>query len=168
MIIGIFAIDDQGGVGLKGSLPWHDKNDMKWFKTTTSNHIVIMGRTTWESTGFLPNRKNIVLTNKPLVHSNTSVMCGNVCSNTVAIQQNNAEQNVFVIGGANVLLQAKPVLEQLYITRIPGDYSCDTKIDLDNFIWGFNLIKRIDLKTCEVEIYERIFECFSTHTSNWA
>lgn len=156
MIIGIFAVDEQGGLGRNGLMPWHDKNDMQWFKNNTTDNIVVMGRKTWESTGYLPNRRNIVITNQPFVHSHATSLCNNVCANIVALQQNNIEKNVFVIGGANILVQAKPILELLYITKIPGDYSCDVRLNITEFTNGFNLIERKNLGSCEVEIYDRV------------
>ena len=46
-------------IGKDGKLPWHNPNDLKWFKSITTNNVVIMGRKTYESIGKpLPNRKH--------------------------------------------------------------------------------------------------------------
>ena len=45
----IFAVDKFGGMGFNGSLPWpHHSEDLAYFKEQTTNHIVVMGRNTWE------------------------------------------------------------------------------------------------------------------------
>ena len=64
--------------------------------------------------------------------------------------------DIFVIGGVNILLQAKPVLDKLYITRIPGIYEADTQINLESFLEGFILTNTKDLGSCKVEEYEAI------------
>ena len=59
----IVAIADNNAIGVKGDLPWHISEDLKYFKKKTKGHPVIMGRTTYFSLPRrpLPNRKNIVL-----------------------------------------------------------------------------------------------------------
>ena len=56
------------GIGKDNDLPWPRlKNDMKFFKTTTTGQSIIMGYNTFESLQkkALPNRLNVVLTRKP-------------------------------------------------------------------------------------------------------
>ena len=57
------AVDDMFGIGLRGGLPWHNPRDLAFFKRTTENQVVIMGRKTWESLPKkpLPNRINYVI-----------------------------------------------------------------------------------------------------------
>ena len=49
MVSIIVAIAQNGTIGDKNSLLWHIKEDMRFFRTTTSGHAVIMGRKTFES-----------------------------------------------------------------------------------------------------------------------
>ena len=47
MIAALFAVDEVFGMGHQGRLSWpSNSDDMKWFKTTTQNQIVVMGRKT--------------------------------------------------------------------------------------------------------------------------
>ena len=43
MIKAIFAMDEGGGIGKDGTLPWpkNDK-DLRWFKTNTTNTTVVL------------------------------------------------------------------------------------------------------------------------------
>ena len=50
--VGNFVPGKGYAIGRNGELPWHHKADMKWFKETTMDHVVIMG---------LTNRTNIVI-----------------------------------------------------------------------------------------------------------
>lgn len=167
MIIGIFAVDENGGLGRNGSLPWKCSEDMKWFKNTTTNNVVVMGSKTWESTGYLPNRKNVIITSRQLNNLKQDVLIinENVCSNIVALQNNNKLKDVFIIGGPNILLQTKPILEQLCITKIPGNYNCDVSLNLTEFLVDFKLMKQLNFNMCTVEEYERISKSSCSYTS---
>ena len=162
MIIGLFAVDENGGVGHKGTMPWGPiKEDLQWFKQITLNQVVVMGKKSWHSPDMpkpLPKRTNVVISNAlateiPNAHA---VLGGNVPDLLKFVDSEYYNYDVFVIGGVNILLQAKPVLQKLYITRIPGTYEADTRIDLDTFLEGFILTNTNDLGTCKVEEYEAI------------
>lgn len=161
MIIAIFAIDEEGGMGLDGNMPWpSNKEDMKWFKTTTLNHVVVMGKNTWNSTGMpkpLPNRINVVFTNKNIGAKFSDVLAcsGDVCKQLILLQQQFLDKNIFVIGGSDILLQAKPVIEKIFLTRIPGNYLCDVMLNMDQFLEGFKQTNKIEFKTCIVEEYQK-------------
>ena len=60
----ILAITKNGIIGIDNKIPWYIKADLQRFRELTSNHIVIMGRKTFESlpNGPLKNRINIVIT----------------------------------------------------------------------------------------------------------
>lgn len=161
MIIGLFAVDDNGGIGNNGGMPWPpNKEDFKWFRETTLNQVVVMGKTTWNSPDMpkpLPKRFNVVFSTSPAeVEGAHVVFSSNVSETLQFIERDYEYENVFVIGGVNILLQAKPALQKLYITRIPGTFEADTQIDLDSFLDGFILINTNDLGTCKVEEYEAI------------
>lgn len=162
MIIAIFAIDEQGGMGLQGSMPWpFNKDDMKWFKSTTTSHVVVMGKKTWTSTGMpkpLPNRTNVIFTSEKLLANNLNVefISGNVVEQLLSIQQRFLDKDIFVIGGANILIQAEPAIEKIYLTRIKGNYNCDVIIDINEFTKNFTLTDNILFDSCNIEQYERI------------
>ena len=58
----IAAIASNRALGKDNQLLWHLSEDLKFFKRTTQNHPIIMGRKTYDSIGRpLPNRTNIVV-----------------------------------------------------------------------------------------------------------
>lgn len=71
MIGMIWAEDSSGMIGSAdhAGLLWHVPEDLAHFKFMTSDHVVVMGRKTWESLPDkvrpLPSRKNLVLTSDP-------------------------------------------------------------------------------------------------------
>jgi len=63
MVTIIAAIAENNALGKDNQLIWHLPADLNRFKKTTLNHVVIMGRKTFESLGKpLPNRTNILIT----------------------------------------------------------------------------------------------------------
>lgn len=157
MIAGLFAVDERGGMGLNGSMPWPvNKDDLKWFKNTTTNQVVVMGRKTWDSPDMpspLPNRENVVFTNRDI--DNAITVSGDVCENIKNIQETFQNKNIFIIGGPDLLTESKLLLERVYITKIFGEYNCDVNINLNTFLDGFAFSQKIHLGSCTVEEWKK-------------
>jgi dihydrofolate reductase len=159
MICALFAVADNGAIGYQGTMPWpRNKQDMMWFKKLTQNNTVVMGKSTWESTDMpipLPNRTNVLITNNFVDREDILQLRGDVCSGLIHLQNEHNMDKIFVIGGANILMQALPVIDKAYITRIKGEFIHDTRIEMDDFLVDFELIETNDLGTCIVEEYNR-------------
>lgn len=157
MIAALFAVDQAGGVGWKGCLPWpNNRDDLQWFKSTTQNHIVVMGRKTWDSPDMpkpLPGRTNVLFTNNFIDRDDIEQIRGNACEALLSIKKAHKKKNIFVIGGVDLLLQSRVALEKIYLTRIPGEYLNDTQIDIDSFLQGTTLVETRNLGSCIVEEY---------------
>ena len=137
MISAIMACDAAGGIGRHGSLPWpKNSEDLAYFKKTTANKTVIMGSATWQAEGMpkpLPKRTNVVVTHDPKKHPGAHYYISdsnNLTSNIKSFEDPGSMDEVFVIGGANLIHQVLHSLDRFYLTRIPGEYKCDTFLDL--------------------------------------
>lgn len=151
MLKAIIAADKNSGIGNKGALPWKCPEDMKYFKNTTTGHVVVMGNTTWKSLNCspLPNRLNIVLAsefNEHLHEKADFVVTPTDVYNVAGIDVNiqfvdnpvstilNAVgyfdeiylQDVFIIGGSKIYAQFLPDVEELHMSTISGEHECDT------------------------------------------
>ncbi|MBQ3204033.1 MAG: dihydrofolate reductase [Alistipes sp.] len=123
MVSIIVAIAANGVIGDKNSLLWHIKEDMRFFRQKTTSHPVIMGRKTYDSLGRpLPNRTNVVIS-RTLNHIEG---CRVVHSLEEAIALFPSEEEIFIIGGAQIYAQALDVADRMYITRIEHSYEGDT------------------------------------------
>lgn len=124
MVSIIVAIAQNGTIGDKNSLLWHIKEDMRFFRTTTSSHAVIMGRKTFESLGSkpLPKRTNIVITRAD--RSFDGALTAHSLDEAVAMAT--GDEEIFVIGGAQIYAEALKSADRLYITRVYRDYEGDT------------------------------------------
>lgn len=127
----VVALDINNGIGKDNKLLWHLPNDLQHFKKLTSGHTVIMGRKTYESIGRpLPNRTNIVLTrdaeylkdNEP-----DSVYVYNDFDDLLYEIDSYAEdEEVFVIGGAEIYNLFFPYADKIYATRVYDFFDADT------------------------------------------
>ncbi len=108
-------------IGAGGKIPWHLPEDFKWFKATTTGHVIVMGRKTFESIGKpLSNRTTIVLSRSAFSHPGVqTVRSLDELSGMVA------DREVFICGGAQVYEQALPLCSDLYLTlvkrKVEGD-----------------------------------------------
>lgn len=123
MISVIVAVAKNGTIGDKNTLLWHISEDLRNFKRITSGHPVIMGRKTFESLGRpLPNRTNVVIS-RTTTHIEG---CTVVNSLEKAIGLFSAEEEVFIIGGAQIYAQAMPLADKFYLTVVEHNYEGDT------------------------------------------
>lgn len=112
----IVAIDRNGAIGCQNRLPWSIKSDLRFFKKTTLDHSIIMGRKTFESIGGpLKGRRNLVLSHNAVLFSSTPE-CALVLSvaETLAVSQGS---ETFVIGGAATYSAFAPLVDR-YIVSI--------------------------------------------------
>lgn len=117
----IFAHDEQGGIGLHHQLPWHHRADLKWFKSQTDGHAMIMGRKTAD--GFskpLPGRTHYVLSRTPYQREGFHFLP------ITEVAKLQAKKDVFVIGGAQIFEHFWPHAHRVYRTMIHQKYPSDT------------------------------------------
>jgi len=124
MISIIAAVAENGVIGDKNRLMWHISEDLKRFKALTSGHPVVMGRKTYESLGRpLPNRTNVVITRQELLIEG----CRVVHSFEEAVALFPRDEEIFIIGGAEIYARALPMADRLYLTRVHRAYEGDTR-----------------------------------------
>lgn len=159
MISIIVAVAKNGVIGDKNSLLWHISEDMRFFRQTTSGHPVIMGRKTYESLGRpLPNRTNVVIS-RTISHIEG---CTVVRSLEEAVAMFPSDEEVFIIGGAQIYALALKVADRFYLTRVEHEYEGDTSFpEWDEQQW--RLTSRQAFECGEkyphpfaFEIYERV------------
>jgi dihydrofolate reductase len=130
----IVAMAKNRVIGVNNTLPWHLPADLKHFKSLTMGHHIVMGRKTYESIGKpLPGRTSVVVTRNAgysvpgviVVHSLKQALasCGN-------------DEEIFVIGGAELYRQAIKFADRIYLTEIDADISGDAHFtEFDSRFW---------------------------------
>jgi dihydrofolate reductase len=121
----IAAVARNGTIGHDNALPWHLPEDLKRFKALTMGHHIIMGRKTYESLGrLLPGRTTVIVSrNQAYAVEGAKV----VNSLEQAIRACAGDEEIFVIGGAELYRKALPVAGRLYLTEIDEDFDGDAQ-----------------------------------------
>jgi dihydrofolate reductase len=142
LIRAILACDDDWGIGKDGDLPWpHNPADLKWFKECTTGGVVAMGKATWDSlpTKPLPNRNNIIVT--------SSEMDKDGPYHFLTFDQASANlksmaklQDVWVIGGAQLVNGLFAIIDEIWLSRINGTYDCDVFLPRYRIETTFSLV----------------------------
>jgi dihydrofolate reductase len=120
----IVATAANGVIGRDNQLPWHLPADLRHFKQTTMGKPILMGRKTWESIGRpLPGRTNIVITRDT---DYAAAGCVVVNSIEAAMEAAGSQDEIMIIGGAELYRQVLPRTDTIYLTRIHEDFDGDT------------------------------------------
>jgi dihydrofolate reductase/thymidylate synthase len=133
----IVAMDERRGIakqnkGSRGRIPWHYPDDLEFFRSTTLNQTVIMGRKTYESIGaVLPNRTNYILSNT--APQDTSARWFSDVHECIRA----CRGSVYIIGGAEIysVFLSLRIVQEIIMTLIPGDYGCNVFFPGTPHIW---------------------------------
>lgn len=129
-IIIIAAMTKDRVIGKDGGVPWHEPEDLRHFKRTTTGHAVIMGRKTFESIGrALPDRRNIIITSNPAYRlpesstadSQSSIVTVGSLDEALELCRRRNEEKAFIVGGGQIYGQAMGIADEMILTHIDGD-----------------------------------------------
>ena len=136
MITIIAAIAKNNALGKNNDLIWHLPGDLKRFKKITTGHHILMGRNTFESIGRpLPNRTTIIITRNESYFKDGCLIANSL---EQALEMSKDEENVFVIGGAQVYQYAMEhnLVDTLDITLVHHEFEADVFFpEIDLSIW---------------------------------
>jgi dihydrofolate reductase len=122
----IVAVANNGVIGVNNTLPWHLPEDLKRFRALTMGHHIIMGRKTYESLGrLLPGRSTVIVTRNLNYQVDGAVV---VHSLNDAMRFCKQDEELFLIGGAQLYQDGLPHVQKLYMTRV------DIEVDGDAFL----------------------------------
>ncbi len=117
----IAALSENRVIGRANAIPWHYPADMKHFVRVTREHAVVAGRKTYETfqTRPLPRRLNFVLTrNSDYAVAEGAVVCTSLAEVLQRARAHGSEK-LFVLGGAQVYVQALPLADEMILTHLP-------------------------------------------------
>lgn len=126
MIRAILACDENWGIGKSGALPWpHNPADLKWFKASTLNHTIVMGKATWDSLPVkpLPNRVNVVVSSSNIL---AKVDVVSISDLRRRVSSMDTDQDMWIIGGARLIEGMMDYIDEFHLSQIKGNYNCDT------------------------------------------
>lgn len=114
-------------IGKDNDIPWYLPADLQYFKKTTINHHIIMGRNCYASIGKpLPKRTNVIVTRDPYFISSNCLIARSI-PEAIQIAHENGETEAFIIGGGQIYAQTMDLCDKLYLTEV------DLTVDGDIF-----------------------------------
>ncbi len=127
----IVAVAENYVIGKDNDLIWYFPLDLKFFKDTTKDHFVIMGRKNWLSIPDkyrpLPNRRNVVVTRQKDFQAEGCDVVHSI-EEGIELARENGDAEAFIIGGGMVYKSALDdnLIDKMYITWIHKSYEGDT------------------------------------------
>ena len=161
MINALFAVDQYGGMGNNGTLPWpHCPADLKNFKDLTDGHVVVMGRRSWDDPKLpkpLPGRTVYVATSRSITHA--TPIEGDIRSHVLTLEKNNPNKIIWVVGGPTLLESCSDIYNRIYLTHFRGSFKVDTKINLKSFLASWSPVRATAVPdiNCTFVVYENLF-----------
>lgn len=132
----IVAVAKNNVIGKDNNIPWYLPADLKYFKNTTLNHHVIMGRNCYESIGKpLPKRTNVIITRDAYFISSNCLVARSI-PEALHMAHENGEEEVFIIGGGQIYEQTADLWNKLYLTEVDLEVDGDVffpKIDMNEW-----------------------------------
>ncbi|MEO1856413.1 MAG: dihydrofolate reductase [Rubritalea sp.] len=142
-LIAMVAMTPDRVIGKGNDLPWHLPEDLQLFKRTTSGHPIVMGRKTYDSIGRpLPKRQNIVITRD----QSWSAEGVDVVHIPEAVRQLELmNEEVFIIGGAEIYSLFLPHIDELLVSHVFQNYEGDTRFpEFEHFFSGYEVVEKFD------------------------
>jgi dihydrofolate reductase len=121
----IVAVGKNNVIGKDNDIPWYLPADLQYFKKTTLNAPVIMGRNCYVSIGRpLPKRTNIIVTRDMFFISSNCIVSRSIHEALREAKKTGAKET-FIIGGGQIYEQTKELWDKLYITHVDIDTAGD-------------------------------------------
>lgn len=137
MIELIAAMTTNGCIGDDNQLPWKNmKDDMKFFRETTTGKAIIMGRNTFESIGSkpLPKRVNIVISST--LEPSEGIEVADSLQEAIELAHKHDKVPI-IIGGGRVYSEAINIVDVMYLTVVDVEKNGDTNFPHVPF-WQYN------------------------------
>ncbi len=118
IISAIVATAKNNVIGKNNDIPWYLPADLKYFKRTTLDHHIIMGRKSFQSIGRpLPKRTNVVISRNPFFIASNCIMATSI-EEALTIAQDNGETEAFIIGGGQIYELSQAYWDRVYLTSV--------------------------------------------------
>lgn len=157
----IVAMASNRVIGRDGDLPWRIPEDFKFFKDTTTGHIMVMGRKTFESLPkILPGRLHVVITRQRDFKPEGAHVFPDVTSALDFCKTQTAKwgDEVFVLGGGEIFRQTLDITDRIYLTEIHKAYDGDATFpEFDKSVFKeTERRRRTDPEPFDFVIYDRV------------
>lgn len=132
-MIAIACLDAKNGIGKNGNLLISIPDDMKFFRETTKDSIVVMGRKTlfsYKDKAPLKNRINIVFTNNDSIKDKyknfDNIFFVKSYDDVMQIAKKYMDKKIFLLGGAKIYNDLIDKCDTCLITRLDKEFAADS------------------------------------------
>ena len=80
---------------------------------------------------------------------------GEITKEIQTIAKENKNITTWIIGGPNIINQTLDIIDEFYLSRIPGEYNCDTFLPLDKIEKLFDKTWSEDHGAVEFQIWKK-------------
>ena len=158
----IVAVNNNWGIGKGNDLLYHLPSDMKFFRSTTKDNIIVIGRKTLESfpnAKPLPYRTNVVLTRDTTYTAEGTVILNNP-DDVIQYAKNNSDRETYICGGEEIYKLFLPFCTEALVTKV--DDACEA----EKFMPNLDNDKNWELCVKSETINENGLDfCFCTYTN---
>jgi dihydrofolate reductase len=121
----LVAFDENRVIGKNNALIWHLPADLQRFKALTTDHVIIMGRKTYESIGKpLPNRTTIVITRQS-DYKPAGIIVSNSLEEAILKAKSISREDVYIVGGAEIYQLSLALADQILVTQLHDIFDGD-------------------------------------------
>ncbi len=126
LVSAIVAVAKNNVIGKDNQIPWYLPADLAYFKRTTLNHFVLMGRNSFLSIGRpLPKRTNVVITRNPFFTAD-GVLLAHSVEEALGLAFEAGETEAFILGGGEIYRASVHLWDKVYLTEIDAEVEGDT------------------------------------------
>lgn len=154
LISAVVAMSDNRAIGKDNQLLWHLPRDLQHFKKITMGKPILMGRKTFQSIGRpLPGRQNLILTQDKEFKAEGCIVLHSIQAVLESVKD---QEELCVIGGAEIYRQMLPMLHRIYLTIVHHEFIADVYFpELNRSEW--KEIERVDCAADEKNNYDCSF-----------
>lgn len=129
-LVMIAACDNAWGIGRDNKLAWSEPADLAHFRERTMHQHLIMGRKTFNGLPRKLNGRTIHVLSRRTDGEGIQLV------DALQIARDQGAVEILVAGGGEIYRQLEPLCDYAEITRVPGNYNCDTFMpDLNRLGW---------------------------------
>jgi dihydrofolate reductase len=121
-------------IGASNAIPWRVPGEQQLFKRLTMGHHIVMGRKTFESIGrLLPGRTTVIVTRQRDFAVPGAIIAHSLAD---ALRAAASDDEVFIIGGAELFRQALPIADRIHLSIVDAEPAGDTFMpEIDPAVW---------------------------------
>ena len=170
----IVAVDNQGGFGKDGKIPWTLPEDLKRFRELTEGHVCVMGRRTYDEIldarmsrdkergvtegieEVLRKRQSFVVTSREDFSTPGATAIKSLGQLVTTMSHTNDNRKLFVIGGRRLFVEALSTCREIFMTVLKGNhYDCDVKFPVDILNKKWKIVSGDETDNAYFVVYNR-------------